>query len=135
MYQEVVTLPMFRFENERPDARTLTSIGRFVPFVWMCVWTMLVTGTAMMMFNPKFVFMEFPDGWSILLAFKQAVFAVMVFFSFGYARMYVRLREISADDNGSSSGQARLHYNQLQRFGRVNIALGIVGILLAAGMK
>lgn len=134
MYQGVVTIPVARAGQARQndggeevlDARTLHMLHRFMPFVWMSVWTILVTGIGLMLFNPGFVFGEYRDSWSVLLGLKQVSFALMVFFSFGYARMLRRCIQ--------SSGDAGAYCRQMVRFGRITVAMGIVALLLAAGL-
>lgn len=99
----------------------------------MCVWTILVTGLALMLFSPRFIFFEYNDRWSIALGLKQLTFAVMVVFAFGYARLFSRLDEILSQP-GSKPDPAPYH-RRLMEFGRINVALGIAALLLAAAMR
>ena len=132
MYQAVVTFPVAQTEGKGPDDFVLLLIKRFQPFVWMCVWTVFVTGVGMMLFNPRFVFFQYLDRWSVLLGLKQLVFVAMIFFSFGYARMSNRV------DDRLSKGEARNEvlplFNQMLMFGRINVVLAIVALLMAAGL-
>ena len=133
MYQAVVTIPVARVEQKVLDNFTRHLLNRFQPFVWMCVWTILVTGIVLMLFNSKFVFFQYHDRWSVLLGLKQLVFALMIFFSFGYARMLKRIDELLSSDERKEL--AMPFYDQLLMFGKINVALSIVALLLAAGLN
>lgn len=124
---------MLRSEAGVIDAAWRERFARFQPFVWMCIWTILVTGIAMMLFDPRFVFFRYDDTWSVLLGLKQAVFVAMVFFAVGQARMWRRSELIRAA--GEAEQEKNLYDYHLLRFARVNVGLAIVAILLAAGMK
>ena len=127
MYQAVVTLPVAKAEQIELTESNLHLLRRFQPFVWMCVWTILVTGIGLMLFSPQFVLFQYSDRWSVVLGLKQLTFLVMVFFSFGYARM---LRMVV-----TVRGEAReLCYRRMLQFGKINVGLGIIAILLAAGL-
>jgi uncharacterized membrane protein len=125
MYQAVVTIPVVQANDEVSEI-SMHLVRRFQPFVWMCVWTMLVTGAVLMLFDPRFVFFQYRDRWSIILGFKQLTFLLMIFFSFGYARMFKRVQE--------SQNDRRSYYQRMVQFGRINVALGIIAILLAAAL-
>ena len=134
MYQAVVAIEVARSEGTEFTPQTIHMLRRFAPFVWMCVWTVLVTGVALMLFSTRFVFFQFNDLWSILLAMKQATFLLMVFFSFGYARMFARVEELMKEGVKPLDDVLPYHHRMLQ-FGRINIALGILALLLATGMR
>lgn len=135
MYQEVVTIMVARAEGPELGSQVIHMLRRFGPFIWMYVWIVLVTGVALMMFSTRFVFLEFENRWSMLLALKQLVFLLMVFFSFGYARMNSRLREVIGSGDTPPLDKAIPYYHQIRLFGRINIALGITALLLAAAMR
>ena len=107
-------------------------IRRFQPFVWMCVWTVLVTGVALTLFNPRFVFFQFEDRWSVLLGFKQVVFASMVLFSIGHARMFSLIDELMG--KGETADHVAPFFRQMVLFGKLNIGLAIVTLGLAAAL-
>lgn len=133
MYQAVVTHPVAAAEKKEFDPFTLHLLGRFKPFVWMCVWTVLVTGVALMLFDPRFQFFVYDSRWSVLLALKQLVFFMMMVLSFGYARMLDRLHEeVAADRPAELASQ---FHGQMLLFGKLNTALAIIALLLAAGMR
>ncbi len=132
LYQAVVTFPVAKVEQKELDPFVLHLVKRFQPFVWMCVWTILITGVVLMLFNPRFVFFEYRDRWSVILGLKQLVFGLMVFFSFGYARMF-RVLETAAR-NGKSEN-IRPYYNQMLLFGKINVGLAIIVLLLAAALN
>jgi len=135
MYQAVVFFPVAKDEQGlRKDAQLLR---RFVPFVWMCVWTILLTGVALMLFNPRFIFLDYSDRWSIVLGLKQLVFFLMVFFSFGYARMFSSLEKLLIDESQSQppAQVVSSYYDRMLQFSRINVSLGIIAILLTTALR
>lgn len=133
LFQAAVTFPVARVEDREFDPFTLHMARRFQPFVWMCVWTVLVTGVALMLFDPRFVFFQFESRWAVLLALKQLVFLAMMFFSFGYARMFARVAEMTRRKDARDAVVP--FYRQMLLFGKVNVALALAALLLAAAMR
>ena len=132
MFQNAVAMPVVQFENDHAKAAMRKVNKRFIGFVWMSVWTIAVTGVIMMLLSPKFVWFQFDDRWSVLLACKQVIFVLMVFYAFGYARMLTYLE--SPSSNGGFNEKAELYRHRISQFRKMNIFLGIVALLLAAGM-
>jgi uncharacterized membrane protein len=127
MYEGVVIIPergVGKFERLR----------RFVPFVWMSAWTILITGTALMLFSPRFVFLHYDDAWSVILGLKQMTFLLMVFFAFGTSRMLSRLNQLGNGEPDASAPEQLLVHRALQ-FHRMNVALAITGILLGSMLR
>jgi uncharacterized membrane protein len=134
-YQAAVTSPVARFEHTEFGPETRHFIRRFVPFVWLCVWTILITGVGLMLFNPRFVFFQYQDRWSIALGLKQLIFVLMVVFSFGYARMVARMEELLSATDARPLDDIIPYHQRVMQFGKINVGLGIVALLLAAAMK
>ena len=135
MYQGAVAIPVARAEQAEFSPLTLHLIRRFLPFVWMSVWTILVTGTCMMLFSPRFVFLEFHDRWSVLLACKQVLFVVMVVVSFGYSRMFSRVDEMMSSQTDSvPPAGVEPYYHRMNQFARINVVLALATLLLASSM-
>ena len=132
LYQAAVLFPVVTFEGKELSDLHRHFIRRFQPFVWMCVWTVLVTGVALTLFNPRFVFFQFEDRWSVLLGFKQVVFACMVFFSIGHARMFSLIDELMG--KGETADHVAPFFRQMVLFGKLNIGLAIVTLGLAAAL-
>jgi uncharacterized membrane protein len=130
LYQEVVVFASVRGDGGVVDNRTVRLLQGFVPFLWMGLWTIAITGVALMLFSPRFAFLHFDSNWSILLAAKQSVFLALAFFSFGQARMIARLAE-SADNAAPDT----LYFRRAGQLCRLNIFLGIVALLLASAMQ
>lgn len=133
LYQAVVTFPVAKVEQKEFDPFVLHLVKRFQPFVWMCVWTILVTGVVLMLFSPRFVFFQYPDRWSVILGLKQLIFGLMVFFSFGYARMFRMIEKVTAGNQQPASPHP--FYNQMIVFGKINVGLAIIALLLAAALN
>lgn len=132
MFQSAVAQPVAQFEGaETRDAMRKIN-KRFTGFIWMSVWTILVTGVIMMLLSPWFIWFEYNNQRSILLGFKQLVFILMMFYAFGYARMLSYLD--SPSSNGGFDQKAELYRHRLSQFRKISIALGITALLLSAGM-
>ena len=136
MYQAVVIFPVAK-DAHGFGKDTLQLLQRFLPFVWMCVWTILITGVALMLFNPRFVFFNYSDRWSIFLGLKQLAFLLMIFFSFGYARMFASLYKLLIDEGRKQAPEQAvwLYYQRMLQFSRINVVLGLITILLASALK
>ena len=132
MFQNAVVQPIVQFEGETANTAVRKVYKRFVAFVWMCVWTIFITGVIMMLASPRFIWFQYNDSWSILLACKQVTFILMVIYAFGYARMLAYLETPSS--NGGFNEKAELYRHRVNQFRKVSVFLGIVGLLLAAGM-
>ncbi len=132
MFQSAVAMPIMQFENELVKAAVRKVQKRFVAFVWMSAWTILITGILLMLLNPRFVWFQYSDRWSMYLAWKQVIFVLMVFYAFGYARMLKYLETPSS--NGGFNEKAELYRRRLDQFRKISILLGIAALLLAAAM-
>ncbi len=132
MFQNAVAVPVLHAEGDvaRPALRKINR--RFIGFIWMSAWTMAVTGVILMLASPKFLWFQFHDRWSVLLGLKQIIFLLMLFYSFGYARM-VRYLDAPAS-NGGYDEKSDLYRRRVEQFRKITLALGIGGLLLAAAM-
>src|SRR5258706_1700660 len=132
MFQSAVAMPIMQFENELVKAAVRKVQKRFVAFVWMSALTILITGILLMLLNPRFVWFQYSDRWSMYLAWKQVIFVLMVFYAFGYARMLKYLETPSS--NGGFNEKAELYRRRLDQFRKISILLGIAALLLAVAM-
>ncbi len=133
MYQSAISIPIAQMEGEISAAITRKMNTRFIGFIWMSVWTILITGILMMLLDQHFQWFHYDNTWSILLGLKQIVFVLMVFYAFGYARMLAYLNVPVS--NGGFDEKAGLYRQRLNQFRKISILLGIIALLLAAGMR
>ncbi|MBI5215863.1 MAG: CopD family protein [Ignavibacteriae bacterium] len=132
LFESAIAVPIAQAEGEPADSLAKKIHARFVAFVWMSVWTIAVTGIIMMLLNPQFHWFTYQTQWQRLLGFKQLTFFVMLFYAFGYARMVSYLQ--SPSSNNGNEETITLVRQRLSQFRKINIALGITALLLAAGM-
>lgn len=132
MFQNAVAQPVLQSENEQVASAMRKVNRRFIGFTWMSVWTIFVTGVILMLLNPRFEWFQYHDQWAILLACKQIIFLLMVFYAFGYARMIASLEKPSS--NGGFDETAELYKRRAGQFRKTNIFLGILALLLAMAM-
>lgn len=133
MFQGAVAAPIMQTESSDARAAMRKVNKRFIGFVWMSVWTMLITGVLMMLLDPRFMWFQYHNRWSILLGVKQIIFVLMVLYAFGYARMLSYLDKPSS--NGGFDEKAELYRHRVNQYRGINIFLGIIGLFLAAGMQ
>lgn len=133
MFQSAVAQPIVQFESSDVRAAMRRINKRFIGFIWMSIWTMLVTGVIMMLLNPRFIWFQYADRWSIMLGFKQLIFLLMMFYAVGYARMLQYLDAPSS--NGGFDQKVELYRHRVEQFRKVSIVLGITALLLSAGMR
>ena len=132
MFQNAIAQPIVQFEGEAAKTAMRKVNKRFVAFVWMSVWTILITGVILMLASPRFLWFRYDDSWSILLACKQVVFILMVIYALGHARMLAYLDAPAS--NGGFSDKAELYRHRVNQFRKISVFLGIVALLLSAGM-
>lgn len=133
MFQNAVAHPVAEAEGDEARAALRKINIRFLAFVWMSVWTIALTGVLLMLLSPRFIWFEYHDAWSILLGLKQLVFVLMVFYAFGYARMLHYLQ--GPVSNGGFDKKAELYQRRLHQYRTIGIFLGILALLLTAGMR
>lgn len=132
MFQTAVLLPVLQLESDPGGAVARKVNRRFTGFVWMSVWSMLVTGVIMMLLNPRFIWFQYSDRWSVILGVKELLFLLMIFYAVGYARMLKYLD--SPSSNGGFNEKAELYRHRLDQFRRMSIALGIIALFLGVAM-
>ncbi len=132
LFQSAVMLPAFHAQEQRSTALLRAIEKRFVGFIWMSVWTLLITGILLMLLDQRFLWFQFRDRWSVLLGFKQLIFLLMVAYAFGYARMLQYLGTPSS--NGGFNEKAVIYRDRINLFRRISIALGLTAMLLGAAM-
>jgi uncharacterized membrane protein len=130
LYESAVVLQSSQVDQSGSLAGQLREFRRFVPFVWMSLWTLLVTGIALMLFSPRFVFFQLDDLWSVFLVLKQVGLVLLLILSFGYSRMCTR----AAEALGGSSDQATAFMTRIHSIRKAMMVLGILTILFASGM-
>ena len=133
LYQAVIVLPTLVAGPREQSQIPLNQLKTFLPFTWMALVTVLVTGAGLMLFNPRFVFLSYDSWWSMALGIKQILFVVIAMLSLGSSRIVTHLIERKVTDVAPEE-KAGLTA-RLQRLNRANIALGIGAVLLAASMN
>jgi uncharacterized membrane protein len=128
LYQSAVVLPLWTPGDPTSTKMVLASLRRFLPFQWMGLTTVLVTGICLMMFSTRFIFFSYHDWWSVALGLKQVSFLLMTFFAFGLARMVQRHLDPSPGIAGD------LLRARIFQFNRNGVFFGIVATLLAVSM-
>ncbi len=132
MFQAAVVSPVLHQDGETVRRLRREIAGRFTGFIWMSVWTVGVTGVIMMLLNPRFLWFSYTDRWSVLLAWKEGVFVLMVIYAFAYTRMVRYLDAPSS--NGGFDEKAELYRIRVRQFRTISIALGLLALFLGTAM-
>ena len=132
MFQNAIVRPVAQSEGNEVLSAVRKMNRRFVGFVWMSAWTVGITGFLMMLFDSRFVWFHYDTRWSMLLGFKQLIFILMVFYALGYSRMLHYILKPSS--NGGYDEMTEIYARKLHQFRTISIVLGILGLLLAAGL-
>jgi uncharacterized membrane protein len=127
VFQNVVSMPVLRYEGEEGSPSTVKVGGRFVGFTWMCAWTIAVTGCILMLLDPRFLWFRYGTPWAVILGFKQLLFILLVVYAFGIARLLVRL-------DGADEKTGLLIMHRLRQFRSISILAGLCAVVLAVSM-
>lgn len=127
VFQNVVSMPVLRYEGEEQSASTMKVGGRFAGFTWTCAWTIGVTGVILMLLDPRFLWFDYGTRWSLFLGIKQLLFVLLVFYAFGIARLLRRLE-------GADRETGALILHRLSQFRTLSILFGLTAAVLAVSM-
>jgi uncharacterized membrane protein len=103
---------------------------RMMGYVWFTVWPLLLTGTLLMLLHASFRWGEYGTTFNRLLALKQALFLLMLFFSWQTKKVFERMNEPS-DTEETFEGWRLASLKLLKR----TIFTGILALLAAEGMR
>jgi len=127
VFQNVVSMPVLRYEKEENSPSTVKIGIRFTGFTWTCAWTMAVTGIILMLLDPRFLWFEYGSRWAVFLGIKQLIFVLLVLYAFGIARLLGRL-------DGADEQTGILIMHRLRQFRTISILLGLTAAVLAVSM-
>jgi uncharacterized membrane protein len=134
LFQAGILYPVARVEMFETHSFTLHLERRFIPFVWLSLWTLLTTGVFLSIFSEEYRLFEFSTRRQMILLLKELTFLLIAFFSFGYVRVFRLLEKIILSQEQNSEAVAIL-LQRMKSFRTINVFLGITILLLAAGMK
>ncbi|MBS4029447.1 MAG: hypothetical protein KGZ58_12525 [Ignavibacteriales bacterium] len=134
LFQSGILYPVAKVEGEEKSKLVLHLEKRFIPFIWLSLWMILLTGILLALLSPKFEWFLFSTTWQILLAFKELTFVFIFFFSIGYIRMFRLLEKVIAA-NERDDFAVDVLFEKMKKFRTLNVYLSIIAMLLAAGMR
>ena len=127
IYLNSVFIPVAEHEGATHSAIALAAHRRFLPLVWSTLWSMLFTGILLMLLSPRFHWGEYSNLWPKLLAFKQALFIAVGFFSWQMKRVWEKLDS----ETEHFEGWWKTYHILLRR----TIACALLAIASAAAMS
>ena len=133
LFQSAISQPVARVENAEKLQWSLHLERRFVSFIWMALWSVGLSGVILQLLHPDFLWFDISTRWQLLLLLKQLTFILLIFFSYGYVRMF-RLLEIEIAHSERSEDAVEIMLYKKNNFRKISVYLSITAILLAAGM-
>jgi len=130
VFINAVLNPVLDHEGGSRGSLSMAAHKRFFGFVWMSMWTLLVTGGLLMLLSPQFQWFDFSTPWRKLLAVKELSFLLMAFFSWQAKKVFEQM-EFSLKRGDDSFDGWRTGY---LRLARRTIVVGIIAFLSAAAM-
>lgn len=130
IFINAVFIPIAEHQQATKLQVVLGTQKRFLPFIWSCFWSLLITGILLMLLSPKFLWFEYSTLWLKLLALKQVAFLLLAFFSWQTVHVFSKMERSLADDSDEFEGW-RLG---LKKLVRRSIFWGIVALMCGAGM-
>ncbi|HLE33968.1 MAG TPA: hypothetical protein VJB38_15295 [Bacteroidota bacterium] len=130
IFMNAVLHPILQHQGLITSQVSMAVSRRFLPFVWFCLWSMVVTGLLLMLLNPRFLWFDFSTDWSKLLAAKQILFLLLAGVSWQAAKVVAKLETAVRDGSDEVEGWSLA----LQKLVRRSILFGLLSILCAAGM-
>jgi uncharacterized membrane protein len=103
---------------------------RFFGFIWMSLWTLLVTGVLLMLTDPQFRWFDYSTPWTKLLAIKELSFLLMAFFAWQSKKVFQQMERAVERQDDTYEGW---HLGYL-KLARRMIGVGFIAILSAAAM-
>ncbi|MBI3788502.1 MAG: CopD family protein [Ignavibacteriales bacterium] len=130
IFLNAVFIPIVEHHEATKLQVVLGTQKRFLPFIWSCFWSLLITGILLMLLSPKFLWFEYSTLWLKLLAVKQFAFLLLAFFSWQTVQVFSNMEHALANDSDEFEGW-RLG---LKKLVRRSIFWGIVALMCGAGM-
>ncbi|MBI3586752.1 MAG: CopD family protein [Ignavibacteriales bacterium] len=130
IFINAVFIPIVEHQEATKLQVVLGTQKRFLPFIWSCFWSLLMTGILLMLLSPKFLWFEYSTLWSKLLAIKQVALLLLAFFSWQTVQVFSKMEQAVGNDSDEFEGW-RLG---LKKLIRRSIFWGIVALMCGAGM-
>ncbi len=99
---------------------------RLMPFLWLSLWTIGITGVALYIFLPDFIYGREFETWLIPVHGKIVLFIFIIIFSMRTNRIYAMYRK------AKTNSERAQYLLIIARTIRITILIGIVTVLLAA---
>jgi uncharacterized membrane protein len=130
IFLNTVAGPVFEHDKLVRNPTVMAIHKRFFGFVWMSLWTLLVTGALLTLLSPQFLWFDYSTPWRKMLAVKQLSFLLMGFFAWQTKKVFEQM-ELSLQRGDDSFDGWRAGYLKLARR---TIAAGIIAFLSSAAM-
>jgi uncharacterized membrane protein len=135
-YQSAVLFPVMNAEGMSNSGLAGHLYRRFIPFIWLCLWSIGITGviivahTTLKVYDQDSMVPVFP------LIAKIVLFIAIIVISLRTRSAYYLHRKIIEKENDTSMNQeVEMYRRQIASLTRVNILFGITAVLVAVGMN
>ncbi len=130
-FQSAILFPVLKVEESERSQLAEHLHRRFLPFVWLSLWTIGITGLTLMLLATPYIMGEGETGISIRLIGKILIFSAIVFASMRSRNAYMQFKYLIRNP-GTSIGESRKNQDRIERSTRINVLLGIIALLLSA---
>jgi uncharacterized membrane protein len=135
-YQSAVLFPVMNAEGMSDRGLAGHLHRRFIPFIWLCLWSIGITGVFIFAHTLFKVYdQDSMDALFPLIA-KVVLFIAIFIISLRTRSAYYMHRKILEKENDISLNQeVEIYKRQIESLTRVNILFGIAAVLVAVGMS
>ncbi len=123
-FLSAILYPVLEVEKQSGSDLTVHIHRRMMPFLWLSLWTIGITGAALYIFTPEFLYERDMNEWLVPVHGKIVLFIFIVIFSMRVRRLFAMYRV--------RAGERPAHLRTMARAIRVTILFGILSLLLAA---
>ncbi|MEI8134473.1 MAG: hypothetical protein WCH46_05260 [bacterium] len=129
-----VSRPIFEYYGEDAIAISHRIKVRFLGFTWMLLWTVFVTGIIILLWSPKFIFLDFGTLWRLLAHLKIVLFFCLASVSLLLRKTYKELDTFFAEATGFSNVRDRLLL-RIRVLEQMEVSCAIAILLVVALMQ
>jgi len=125
-FLSAILYPVFDVEKQSGSNLTIHLHRRLMPFLWLSLWSIGITGIALYIFSPEFLYGQEGRALADPVHIKIVFFVIIVIFSVQLKSRYTLYQH---SDDGT---QRTAHLRIMARTSRITILFGILSLLLAA---
>jgi uncharacterized membrane protein len=133
-YQSAVLFPVTKAEGVANSSLAIHLHRRFLPFIWLCLWSIGITGVLLFVLSSFKVYEEPAPVLTVSTIMKLALFTLIVLISLRVKAVYSMHRIlIEKSERPESTDDVETYRKRIESMTRLNIMFGIMALLIAVG--